>query len=63
MTPKFGAPMFVLTSFGSKCTVFKKVLVTLLGLLGATHSDSAQWQVCPLVTPFVVAVGVLVEFF
>jgi len=55
--------MFVLTSFGSKCTVFKKVLVTLLGLLGATHSDSAQWQVCPLVTPFVVAVGVLVEFF
>jgi len=39
---KFGAPMFepeVL--IGSKYTVLKKVLVTLLGLFGAPRSDSA----------------------
>jgi len=32
---KFSAPCSKLRSFGSKCTVLKKVLVTLLGLFGA----------------------------
>ena len=31
---KFGAPCSNLRSFGSKCTLLKKVLVTLLGLFG-----------------------------
>jgi len=30
-----------LSSFGSKCTVLKKVFVTLLGLFGAPRSDLA----------------------
>jgi len=34
-------PCSKLRSFGSKCTVLKKVLVTLLGLFGAPHSQSA----------------------
>ena len=60
MTPgarsKFGAPCSRLRSFGSKCTVLKKELVTLLELFGAPiapslppwwnlisgHSDSGQ---------------------
>jgi len=35
-------------SFGSKCTVLKKVLVTLLGLLRRPHSDSEPRELCPL---------------
>jgi len=38
---KFGAPCSNMRSFGSKSTVMKKVLVTLLGLFGASHSHSA----------------------
>jgi len=54
-------PCSNLGSFGTKCTVLKKVLVTLLGLIGALaviwrpHSDSASGEVyppCPsVVTP------------
>jgi len=43
---KFGAPMFEPEVFGSKCTVLRKVLVTLLGLFGAPHSDSAPGELC-----------------
>jgi len=35
-------PFSNLRSFGSKCTVLKQVLVTLLGLFGAPCSDSAS---------------------
>jgi len=49
---KFGSPMFELRSFGSKCTVLKKVLATLLGLFGAP-SDSALGAFTPL-APLVV---------
>jgi len=48
-------------SFGSKCTVLKKVLATLLGLFGAPrsglapHSDSAPGEfyapLSPILTP------------
>jgi len=38
---KFGVPSSNLRSFGSKCTVLKKVLVTLLGLSGVPRSYSA----------------------
>jgi len=38
---KIGAPMSNLRLFGSKGTVLKKVLVTLLGLFGAHRSHSA----------------------
>jgi len=34
-------PCSNLMSFGSKCTVLKKVLLTLLGHFGASRSDSA----------------------
>jgi len=34
-------PCSNLRCFGSKCTVLQKILVTLLGLLGAARSDSA----------------------
>jgi len=44
-------PCSNLRSFGSKCTVLKKVLVTLLGLLGERRSDSAPGTLCPFVTP------------
>jgi len=36
-----------LRSFGSKFTVLKKVLATLLGLFVATRSGSAPGQLCP----------------
>jgi len=52
-TSKFGAPPCSnLMPFGSKC-VFKRVLVTFLGLFGAPamirrlHSDSAPGELCP----------------
>jgi len=55
---KLGAPCSNLRSFGSKCAVLKKVLVTLLGFFGAPgsdlapHSDSAPGKLySPLVTP------------
>ena len=41
-------PCSKLRSFGSKCTVLKKALVTLLGLFGAPHSDSASGEWRPL---------------
>jgi len=41
---KFVVPMFEPRSFGSKFTVLKKVLVTLLGLFGT-------WGLCPLAHP------------
>jgi len=57
-------PRSKLWSFGSKCTVLKKVLVRLLGLLGAPcshsappavirrpHSDSAPGKLCPPFPP------------
>ena len=37
---KFGAPCSKLRSFGSKCTVLKKVLVVFLELFGVPHSHS-----------------------
>jgi len=40
-----------LRSFGSKCIVLKKVLVTLLGPFGAPRSDSAPGELCPLDPP------------
>jgi len=43
---KLVAPMFETEVFGSKCTVLKKVLVTLLGLFGARRSDSATREMC-----------------
>ena len=49
-------PCSTLRSFGSKCTVLKKVLMTLLGLFGAPRSDSAPGELfplAPLVTPLV----------
>jgi len=50
-------PFSNLRPFGSKCTVLKKVLVTLLGLFGSSavirrpHSDSAHGELCPPCTP------------
>jgi len=47
-------PCSNLRSFGSKCTVLKKVVVTLLGLFGATRSDTTPGNCAPLpplVTP------------
>ena len=43
-----------LRSFRSKCTVLKKVLVTLLGLFRVPwrpHSDSASWEFTPHLPP------------
>ena len=40
-------PCSTLRSFGSKCTVLKKVLMTLLGLFGAPRSDSAPGELFP----------------
>jgi len=40
-----------LRSFGSKCTVLKKVLVTLLGLFRALRSHSAANELFPLCPP------------
>jgi len=40
-------PCSKLRSFGSKCTVLMKVLVTLLGLFGAPPIDSAPGELCP----------------
>jgi len=37
-------PCSNLRSFGSKCSVLKKVLVTLLGLFGTLCSDSAPGE-------------------
>jgi len=47
---KFGAPppCSKLRSFGSKCTVLKTVLVTLLGLFGAPRSHLALGELYPL---------------
>jgi len=36
-----GSPWSALTSFGSKCTVLKNVLATLLGRFGAPRTHSA----------------------
>jgi len=51
---KFGAPMFEPEVFGSKSTVLKKVLATLLGLFGAPaviwHPGNCA-PLPPLVTP------------
>jgi len=50
-------PCSNLRSFGSKCIVLKKVLVTLLGLsaplavIQSPCSDSAPRELCPLCTP------------
>jgi len=41
-----------------QCAVLKKVLQTLLGLLGAT-SDSAPGTLCPICPPLVTTVQVL----
>jgi len=49
-------PFTSLRSIGSKCTVFKKLLVTLLGLFGALCGDFAltQWiGARGIVPPFV----------
>jgi len=44
-------PFSNLKSFGSNCTLFMKVLVTLPGLFGALRSDSAPWKFHPLCPP------------
>jgi len=50
-------PCSKLRSFGSQCTVVKKVLLTLLGIFrtprsgSAPHSDSAPWLLCPFAPP------------
>ena len=50
-------PCSNLKSFGSKCTVLKKVFVTLLGLYGAPaviwrpHIDTAPGELCPPCPP------------
>jgi len=49
---KFGAPMFEPKAFGSKCAVFKKVLVTLLGLTGAP-AVIRRAEKCTLLVPLV----------
>jgi len=41
-------PCSNLRSFGRKCIVLKKVLATMLGLFGASRSDSAPGEFCPL---------------
>ena len=46
-------PCLDLRSFGSKFTVLKKVLATLLGLFGAPRSDLAPGALCPLVAPLI----------
>jgi len=52
---KFGAPCLNLRSFGTKLIALKKVLVTLLGFFGISHSDSAPRKFCaPHVTPLTV---------
>ena len=52
---KFGAPCLNLRSFGTKLIALKKVLVTLLGFFGISHSDSAPRKLCaPHVTPLTV---------
>jgi len=62
---KFIAPCSNLRSFGSKCTVLKKVLVTFLALLGAPQSFWPTAVIrrpgncallAPLVTPVLFAV-------
>ena len=47
LSPRFSK----LRSFGSICTVLKKVLVTLLGLFGYPRSDSAPRELCPPFSP------------
>ena len=52
--PNLAPPCSNLRSFASKCTVLKKVLVTLLGLFDSHRSYSAPEELCPLsplVTP------------
>jgi len=52
---KFGAPCLNLRSFGTKLIALKKVLVTLLGFFGTSHSDSAPKNMCaPHDTPLTV---------
>ena len=46
---KYAPPCSNLKSFGSKCTVLKKVVMTLLWLF-APRSDSASGELCPLAT-------------
>ena len=48
-------PCLNLRSFGTKLIALKKVLVTLLGFFGISHSDSAPRKFCaPHVTPLTV---------
>jgi len=52
---KFVDPCLNLRSFGTKLIALKKVLVTLLGFFGTSHSDSAPRKLCaPHVTPLTV---------
>jgi len=44
-------PCWNLRSYGSNVTVLNKVLVTLLGLFGASRSDSAPGELCPPCPP------------
>ena len=53
-------PCSSLRSFGSKCTVLKKVLVKLLGLFGALRSDLVPrklFPLTPLTTPLIAVWG------
>jgi len=45
------SPCLNLRSFGSKCTVLKKVVVTLLGVFSASRSDSVPGELCPSFPP------------
>ena len=44
---KFGAPMFEPEAFRKQMYCVEEVLVTLLGLFDALHSDSAPGELCP----------------
>jgi len=48
---KFGAPYLNLMSFGSKCTVLKEVLVTLLGLFATPAVIRHPGNCAHLITP------------
>jgi len=50
---KFGSPMFEPEVFQKKMNCIEKVLVALLGFLGAAHRHSAPGKLHPLLPPLV----------
>jgi len=55
---KFGAPMFEPKVFWGKCAIVKKVLATLLGLVGSP-SDLEPKALCTICLPFVTPLNCL----